>query len=159
MSLVDKFVKTTLDLHWDGNVPINILNISRRMGVLPVVNYEDEKFVETKIQYSTAPPSATIVNITTSHPLPMRVRFCAAHALGHFLLGHNMPPDKCCTVENFGLYGDQVELDANEFARKILVPTDAFNMVAVKGHSFDEISRIFNVSEVLLKKRLEEIIG
>lgn len=159
MSIIDKIVRTTLDWYWDGNFPVDINTISKLSGVVPVVHYEEEECVETRIQYNTVMPSVTTANITTSIPLPMRTRFCTAHALGHVLLGHDIPSDKCCTVENFGLYGNKDELDANEFARKILVPKYAVQMVALKGYSFDAMCKLFIVSEVLLKKRMEEIIG
>lgn len=92
----------------------------------------------------------------------VRKRFALVHALGHIMLGHSLLPydDRCDIISNYSSsVTDVEEQEANEFARKILVPKDLFDAAVLKCSNFEELCDFFNVSEVLMKLRISEITG
>ena len=87
----------------------------------------------------------------------IRIRFALAHAFGHIALGHDVK-NRVDTINNYTSCINRVEEDeANEFARKILVPRDLFDIAVLKSTNFKSLCSHFGVSEVLMKIRIDEI--
>lgn len=88
----------------------------------------------------------------------VRIRFTLAHELGHCLLGH-LSPGETTNRHNTeaDTYTDPQEIQANVFARDLLMPATVLHSLNVQ--SPEEIMRICNVSkqsaEIRYKRLLE----
>ena len=87
-----------------------------------------------------------------------RIRFTIAHELGHCLLGHLKENQATPRINNeTDKYKDPKEIQANVFARDILMPATVLHSLGV--NSPEQISKICNVSmqsaEIRFKRLLE----
>lgn len=172
---INKTVKSILDDHWDGNVPVDIVSIINKKGIViyPLQNnyFGSGSNLETNIGrantiYSTFYQYAqmskpTLFSSYSTVVAYQRARFALAHAFGHIVLGHiDMTGVKQCGLFHYSLnVVDTQERQANEFARKILIPKDVFEFAALKADSFIDLAQMFEVSEVCMKARMDELIN
>jgi Zn-dependent peptidase ImmA (M78 family) len=100
---------------------------------------EPLKYCEGRITFSLR---RSLIKINSSIEWPERKRFISAHEIGHHILHKNMdlPPDTFSTVNIIAgfekhLKTGKQEIEANEFAAELLMPTPTF-LKLVKGKPF-----------------------
>lgn len=149
----EKAASNVLQAHWDGVLPVNVNEISKRMGVRlqpkggPFRPYEFSGYYKREagvpvIEYNVADSQT-------------RQRFTIAHELGHFVLGHADAPRDLPT--SFGAsVKDPRERAANQFAAELLMPTWAVKKISRSGR-FSDVSQLataFAVSQMAMSYRL-----
>jgi Zn-dependent peptidase ImmA (M78 family) len=100
---------------------------------------EPLQFCEGRITFS---PRRSLIKVNSAIEWPERKRFISAHEIGHHILHKNMelPPDTFKTVNIIAgfekhLKTGKQELEANEFAGELLMPTAVF-LSLVKAKPF-----------------------
>lgn len=147
-----------LRMHWDGNLPVRVDDIARRMG-LQVIKRTSPEF-----QYSgyfrDASDSVNGIPLIefNGYDSFTRQRFTIAHELGHYVLRHGTSPRDYPTSFTRGTT-DPREREANQFAAEILMPVDTVHHVVMRGYAstIDEIADLFGVSTLAMGYRLDNI--
>ncbi|BBM89440.1 hypothetical protein COTS27_01140 [Spirochaetota bacterium] len=99
-----------------------------------------------------------IITVNSTHP-KNRQRFTMAHEFAHYVLHSDKIGDDDGIIDD-ALYrsnkplGFLVEVEANRFAGKILMPMEHINTLARKGFNFGKIADELQVSKLALKVRL-----
>lgn len=137
------------------SLPIN-LAIVARLNNITILKYSDSKQNLTGDGFSLNVNNVNVIYYNDKKP-KARIRFTLAHELGHCLLGHlkfgktyNRNSEK--DFDGMDIY----EMQANVFARDILMPATVLHSLDIK--SFEDISRICNVSEQSAKIRYERLL-
>ena len=121
----------------------------------------DAMLIEETLNYCdgriTFSPRRSLIKINSAIEWPERKRFISAHEIGHHILHKNMdlPPDTLSTVNIVAgfekhLKTGKQEIEANDFAAELLMPTPVFLKFA-KGKPFShqllkEIASYFKTS-------------
>lgn len=161
---VDRTVNKILDSYFSESERSNIVieDIIRQQGIdITYLSYRSDGM---RGSYTVATKDNIRIEYSkeTYDLYYMRKRFALAHALGHIILGHSFHSnnERCDGISNYSsVVTDIEELEANEFARKILVPRDLFDAAVLRCKNFETICDYFDVSEVLMKMRIAEITG
>lgn len=137
------------------SLPINLATIAR-LNNITILKYSDSKQNLTGDGFSLNVNNVNVIYYNDKKP-KARIRFTLAHELGHCLLGHlkfgktyNRNSEK--DFDGMDIY----EMQANVFARDILMPATVLHSLDIK--SFEDISRICNVSEQSAKIRYERLL-
>lgn len=148
--------KDVLDTHWDGNLPIQPRALAQAMGVrvFGVPDFEVSGMIELD-------KNGPIITFNASDA-PVRQRFTIAHEIGHYALGH-LGGGKTKfrdPASHFSSSTHKVEeREANRFAANLLMPAGPLKF-AIERHginSIDELATLFDVSQVAMKYRLENL--
>lgn len=126
-------------------LPIKLSLIAKYYGI-QIISYGDSNLNHTNNEdgYSTKINDIFIIYYNEQKPL-QRIRFTIAHELGHCLLGHISEGEKTFRHNNeTDKYKDSKEIQANVFARDLLMPATVLHSLDVS--SPEEISKICNVS-------------
>jgi len=117
------------------DIPMDLL----AAGLDATLIEEPLQFCEGRITFS---PRRSLIKINSNIEWPERKRFISAHEIGHHILHKNMdlPPDTFSTVNIVAgfekhLKTGKQEIEANEFAAELLMPTSKFVQLA-KGKPF-----------------------
>lgn len=134
---------------WDiSDRPIdNIQDLLERNGIFIIKNYSHNEKIDA---FST---SFEVNNGSIIHFIDVletksqsRINFDIAHELGHIILHRGL------TQEQYSVYFNKIEKDANRFASSFLMPENNFkdklykNLIAFKPRFFIPIANYFNVS-------------
>ena len=137
------------------SLPIN-LAIVARLNNITILKYSDSKQNLTGDVFSLNVNNVNVIYYNDKKP-KARIRFTLAHELGHCLLGHlrfGKTYNRNSEKDFDGM--DIFEMQANVFARDILMPATVLHSLDIK--SFEDISRICNVSEQSAKIRYERLL-
>ena len=137
------------------SLPIN-LAIVARLNNITILKYSDSKQNLTGDGFSLNVNNVNVIYYNDKKP-KARIRFTLAHELGHCLLGHlkfGKTYNRNSEKDFDGM--DIFEMQANVFARDILMPATVLHSLDIK--SFEDISRICNVSEQSAKIRYERLL-
>ncbi|MFT9365907.1 MAG: ImmA/IrrE family metallo-endopeptidase [Gluconobacter sp.] len=162
MTVLTMTPEQVLSAYWErGKLPIDPEVIAKKAGL----RVEDmDPFRENEEQNAIGaywPPEKgkpAVIEIDRDEPIN-RVRFTLAHELGHHFLGHNEKMHRD-TTKQFNIYNfDPRESAANSFAAKILMPAQYVKVLIENKKIVDlkELAKIFRVSEVAMKIRLENL--
>lgn len=145
--------KDVLDVHWDGNVPVNIFDISHEMSIKMVL--DDSLDCLAKIKLVNGLP----VIWYKKHQNEMVTNFAVSHCVAHFTLGHLSSKTEFKEfAENFStVVSDLNESDASKFVLDLLIPTRVLMYLIEKNGltSISGIAKIFKVSEVAILQKLK----
>lgn len=142
--------KDILELYWDGYLPVDPVEIAKKMGVKVIGNcnlghsghfFFDENGMPT-ISYNT-----------NEHI--KRQKFTVAHELGHYVNGDKEAPRD--TTFSFDKYNHDIkEVNANRFAAELLMPDNVvMHLINFKFvHSLDKLAKYFGVSTGAMHYRL-----
>lgn len=152
----------------DG-VPVNVGQIAKRVGLR--VAYVD--LADDVSALLVTDKDKTAVGVNANHSRT-RQRFSLAHEIGHFVLGHQFELGEHVhvdsgrrisarsTLASAGL--DSKEIEANQFAAELLMPTKLVRMHAAEfaGHPLLEneveaLARRFNVSRHAMTIQLSHL--
>lgn len=141
-----------------SHLPLSLSQIATYYGI-QILSYSDSDQLHTENEdgYSTKLNGRFIIYYNNLKP-KTRIRFTIAHELGHCLLGHVMDNAYTCRINNeTDAYTDPKEVQANVFARDLLMPATVLHDLNVQ--SPEDIMRICNVSrqsaEIRYKRLLE----
>lgn len=151
-------VRNLLNAHWDLRLPVNVGMIAQSLG------YEIKTISPFEVDLSgmaTVENGRKVIYINTRDH-PNRQRFTIAHEIGHHYLGHTRDgvtkfrdnPNHYSTG-----YQNPVELEANEFAAELLMPSEAIiALIERKGITNPtQLASIFDVSESAMYWRLKNM--
>lgn len=147
-----------LSRYWErGKLPINLKVIAQKAG-LHLIEGDKSTLGDVSGWYKPASEGRPdTIEVNMSEP-PNRIRFTLAHELGHHFLGHKESPRD--TTKQFNIYNwDPLESAANKYAAELLMPA-AYVKAAVVNKSItslNELARIFGVSTVAMKIRLQTL--
>lgn len=144
----------TLDKYWDGEFPVRVSSISKRMGVTPyraTLPYG----VSGMIIKEAGQDARSYAEATESEE---RRRFTFAHELGHYVERVTVADDndfafKDKRSKDYDLH----EFYADEFAGALLMPEKPFLRMVDEGKSLIEIASHFGVSLAAARKRKERL--
>ena len=137
------------------SLPINLATIAR-LNNITILKYSGSKQNLTGDGFSLNVNGVNVIYYNDNKP-KARIRFTLAHELGHCLLGHlkfGKTYNRNSEKDFDGM--DIFEMQANVFARDILMPATVLHSLDIK--SFEDISRICNVSEQSAKIRYERLL-
>lgn len=139
-----------------NQLPINLAVVANFYNI-SIIKYSQSNDTFTGDGFSTIVDGRLIVYYNdTDYPIS-RQRFTLAHELGHCLLGHlkfGKTYNRNSEKDFDGM--DIFEMQANVFARDILMPTTVLHSLGIK--SAEDIARICNVSEQSAKIRYERLL-
>lgn len=147
------------DLAWQiqiklgiSSLPINILEVAHNLGYSTIKMHDSAPFLANIPNYENLIKKEAlackwlnekIIFYNPNYYFP-RVRFSIAHEIGHLLLEHNT-----------NLAIDKVEVEANAFAARLLMPVGILHALGVKKHT--DIMQFCQVSEPAAIKRMNRI--
>ena len=141
-----------------SHLPLSLSQIATYYGI-QILSYSDSDQLHTENEdgYSTKLNGRFIIYYNDLKP-KTRTRFTIAHELGHCLLGHVMDNAYTCRINTEAdTYTDPKEIQANVFARDLLMPATVLHSLNVR--SPEDIMDICNVSrqsaEIRYKRLLE----
>lgn len=146
-----------LKTHWDQSVPVNLAHIARGMGVAMALASTGGACALLEISRE----NKARITIDASHPF-MHQRYGVAHALGHLALHHLRPGmrrDIQVSDSYHVNYAQRMDSEANDFALRLLVPTEVLRFTLEGGHasSLEELAHLFEVPPILIKQRMADL--
>ncbi len=151
-------IQNILDNHWDGNIPVDLEGIAARLNIQ--LKQETDGNISGSASIDGFNRPVATFNPWESH---VRQRFTIAHELGHILLGHVTADNTRYRADNSSNFSlgefDPLEVQANDFAAKLLMPLDAIEYYVYKSEltSIADLAREFNVSEAAMYFRLKNL--
>lgn len=159
--------KEARDKSWDtlikcqiDTLPVNLMAIARHYNI-KVIRYSRSEYIKS-LNISESDgfsffKDQPIIYYNDSKPYS-RVRFTIAHELGHCILGHLSKGKVTNRINSEAdTYSDPQEVQANVFARDLLMPATVLHSLNVQ--STEDIARICSVSmqsaEIRYKRMLE----
>ena len=158
--------KDARDKSWDtlikcriNTLPVNLMVIARHYGI-KIIRYSKSEYIKSLNISETDGFSffkdQPIIYYNDSKPYS-RVRFTIAHELGHCLLGHLTDGKITNRINNEAdIYTDPHEVQANVFARDLLMPATVLHSLNVQ--SAEDIMDICNVSKQSAEIRYERLL-
>lgn len=137
------------------SLPVNLATIAR-LNNITILKYSDSKQNLTGDGFSLNINNVNVIYYNDKKP-KARIRFTLAHELGHCLLGHlkfGKTYNRNSEKDFDGM--DIFEMQANVFARDLLMPATVLHSLDIK--SFEDISRICNVSLQSAEIRYERLL-
>jgi len=133
--------------------PLDVVGLAGSIGIrveyLPLAN-ETSGFLHRNGSYWT-------IGVNSLHH-PNRQRFTLAHELGHFFLHRDHGDFEDKALFRKSLQQDTREVEANDFASKLLMPENDFRALAIKHPSNPKlIASYFGVSETATKFRADTL--
>jgi len=165
-------VKTILDTFGVRSAPVPVDRIAKGLGAQLRFSPLDEE-LSGMIFISEGTP---IIGVNSLHP-PNRQRFSIAHEIGHLVLHRNLISGKVHVDKEFrvqlvtlnrdatsALGTEGIEIQANQFAAELLMPTEWFIKALPSQHSdidnegpLDELAKKFRVSRQALDFRFRNL--
>lgn len=124
------------------SAPVPIDDMARGMGFQVVLLYTTGDDFSGLVS-----PRQRLIGINGHHHRHRR-RFSLAHELAHILLKH--PPESHCTSGEIATYNKEADLCASE----ILIPEHLLSPLLTTTHNIVALSRMFDVSEEAMVRRL-----
>lgn len=137
------------------SLPVNLSTIAR-LNNITILKYSDSKQNLTGDGFSLNVNNVNVIYYNDKKP-KARIRFTLAHELGHCLLGHlkfGKTYNRNSEKDFDGM--DIFEMQANVFARDILMPATVLHSLGIK--SAEDIARICNVSMQSAEIRYERLL-
>ena len=94
--------------------------------------------------------NSVVIGLNANHSRYEQL-YTLAHELGHFFLGHG---DRFCTS---GEEAKSVEVDANAFARKLLMPDEEVRQLLKEKGQCSVVSNYYYLSYEVVEERIKEI--
>lgn len=141
---------------WDGHLPVDAVAVAESLGV--------SVFKSTDLSYScllqVGDKGATELILNGFDPLQRR-RFAIAHALWYFVQGRLTKSNRAIHItsrEFSAKVTDKDSMHANEFAVSLLIPKPGLELAVSSGYNtVQKLSRLFVVSEVAVKRRMQQL--
>ena len=140
-----------------SHLPLSLSQIAIYYGI-QILSYSDSDQLHTENEdgYSTKLNGRFIIYYNDLKP-KTRTRFTIAHELGHCLLGHVMDNAYTCRINTEAdTYTDPKEIQANVFARDLLMPATVLHSLNVQ--SAEDIAMLCNVSLQSAQIRYERLL-
>jgi Zn-dependent peptidase ImmA (M78 family) len=148
-----KTARDVLQAHWDGKLPVNPVEIARRMGVM----VEGDPFMVGSGYYRANHQGRPHISYNSLEPA-VRQRFTVAHEIGHFVHGDEDAPRD--TLESFNAKSREPrEIAANKFAAALLMPAEMVKFLVREQRMTDlsSLAKKFGVSTAAMKFRLTNL--
>jgi Zn-dependent peptidase ImmA (M78 family) len=151
--------KYLLQQVWDGNLPVNVMDIASQIGIklIPDASLDDEQLSGC---INLQDNGTAICRYNNTESL-VRQRFTVAHEIGHFILGHlsygkQFRDNKKYDDQGAGSF---FEKQANDLAAKLLMPDDVIEFLIrhEKITYVKQLADIFQVSAVAMQYRLNKL--
>lgn len=144
-----------LNVHWDGNIPVNVFSIASVMGMRLTKDNTIDCILNIKV-------SKGVVHVFYREIDNKEVlRFAIGHAIAHYALGHLRDGVEIKEETNNFQAGNsnQIEFLANNFVINLLIPDKTLRYIVLeeKITSITKLSKIFEVSEVAMLMRLKSL--
>lgn len=143
-----------LRLHWDGNLPIRLSEISASLNAS---KYEVDLGDILSGMVSKTPGSGPRIALNSRHSSARR-RFTWAHELGHVVERKQLAGDpEYSFTDARGTKYDLHEFFADEFAGSLLIPADELDRLRRADYTTGQLARAFGVSVDAIDKRIERL--
>ncbi|GAB1832922.1 ImmA/IrrE family metallo-endopeptidase [Achromobacter ruhlandii] len=148
-----------LDLHWDGDLPVDPESIAKAMGIRIEPEFGLDGGASGMIELQRDGSAVIYYDMTE---VPVRQRFTIAHEIGHYARGHLDGGQTRFrdTTANFRTFqADPAETEANQFAADLLMPARIVRY-AVLNKGVRDVSRLANlffVSQAAMGFRLKNL--
>lgn len=138
-------------------LPLNLAQIAKYYNITIIKYSESNDKTLTGDGFSTIVNGRLVIYYNDIDSPITRQRFTIAHELGHCLLGHVKENIRTFRYNSeIDKYKDPKEIQANVFARDILMPATVLHSLNVK--SADDISKICNVSKKSAEIRFNRLL-
>ncbi|EOG5906801.1 ImmA/IrrE family metallo-endopeptidase [Vibrio vulnificus] len=148
--------KVILNALWDGQIPVNIESIIKRLSIdIRSMTMDEQARNPNSHAYADVEKNGQRYISLASHSSRTRERFTLAHELGHHALMHPLPKDR----DEKSTYGmDYHEIEANSFAAEILMPEDSLRNKINRGQTnIQHLADIYEVSYDAMYYRLKNL--
>lgn len=160
---IESVANKILYSYWNLKIPVNVYQIAENIGFNIVENQNEYNNAILNLNNKTI-----IINNNESHinnlsEQKLQNRFTIAHQLGHYVLNHKKTKqDDFIFVDDDDVFNgkknyDYREVEANMFAARLLIPTDALRevIINVKHATVKYIAQFFQVKENHVAYRLQ----
>lgn len=138
-------------------LPLNLAQIAKYYNITIIKYSESNDKTLTGDGFSTIVNGRLVIYYNDIDSPITRQRFTIAYELGHCLLGHVKENIRTFRYNSeIDKYKDPKEIQANVFARDILMPATVLHSLNVK--SADDISKICNVSKKSAEIRFNRLL-
>lgn len=159
----DSAIENILDNYWQGSIPVNINRIAERLNINLLYESLDRNIVSLIKENKD-----NVLLIINKRLTINEKRFITAHNIAHKLYHINEYRKEIIdgkAILKSDIVNNKMEVEANEFARKILLPADDFtkdyNQVRKSGltdiMSTTYLSMRYKVSSSLVEDRINDI--
>lgn len=141
-----------LENFWDGNLPVNPVQVTKAMGI--------QMFFDSNLDVSgrswIEEDGRRVIHLNPNEPVT-RQRFTVFHEIGHLLM-HEGSRDRNQHRKYSQAYYDIPEVEANAFAAEVAMPRRLVDFyVMKKEYSLNQLAEKFGVSGVAMSIRLEKL--
>lgn len=146
------------------NAPLDLVKFATNKLGIKYSEQDLDKGVSGFLRQTEENSSVYEIVVNQNHG-PKRKRFTVAHELGHFfmhkhLISRSLQPAfraEAGTMNKNDLIKGYHEVEANRFAASILLPEDKVKEEYDKGKRVAELAKYFNVSEMAVGFRLDNL--
>lgn len=143
----DYYAKKLLQESQCTGVPIDVRQIASNFGII-IEEVESDYFEG----FSARSEGKAGILINSKYKFEKRKRFTIAHELGHIILPYHNGQQYACTSEDMvRYYAKDEEVEANEFAAELLMPSDLLEEdckeLDVNLTTINQLSDRYNVSK------------
>lgn len=159
---IESVANKILYSYWNLKIPVNVYQIAENIGFNIVENQNEYNNAILNLNNKTI-----IINNNESHinnlsEQKLQNKFTIAHQLGHYVLNHTKTKQNdLIFIDDDDVFNgkknyDYREVEANMFAARLLIPTDALRevMINVKNVTIKDIAYFFQVKESHVTYRL-----
>lgn len=148
---IESVANKILYSYWNLKIPVNVYQIAENIGFNIVENQNEYNNAILNLNNKTI-----IINNNESHinnlsEQKLQNKFTIAHQLGHYVLNHTKTKQNdLIFIDDDDVFNgkknyDYREVEANMFAARLLIPTDALRevMINVKNVTIKDIAYFF----------------
>ena len=135
--------------YWNLKISVDVYQVAENMGFHIVENQNEDNNAILNLNNNNES------HINNLNEQKLQNRFTIAHQLGHYFLNHKKTKqDDFIFVDDDDVFNgkknyDYREVEANMFAARLLIPTDALReiMINVKNATIEDVAQLFQVKE------------
>lgn len=148
-----------LDKYWNWKAPVDVKAIAKNLSIQVIELGQTASGNSVSCFKNFAGKKVIAYNPSETEE---QIRFSIAHGIGHWVMGHAGVNHLACNKAS-GCFSpdcnDEREVNANEFAKLLLLPPEAIKFFTLgRGISdITELSNLMGVSESLMHIRLTEL--
>ena len=159
---IENVANKILYSYWNLKIPVDVYQVAENIGFHIVENQNKNNNTILNLNNKTIIINNNESNTNNLKEQKLQNKFTIAHQLGHYVLNHTKTKQNdLIFIDDDDVFNgkknyDYSEVEANMFAARLLIPTDALRevMINVKNVTIKDIAYFFQVKESHIAYRL-----
>ena len=159
---IENVANKILYSYWNLKIPVDVYQVAENIGFHIVENQNKNNNAILNLNNKTIIINNNESNTNNLNEQKLQNKFTIAHQLGHYVLNHTKTKQNdLIFIDDDDVFNgkknyDYREVEANMFAARLLIPTDALRevMINVKNVTINDIAYFFQVKESHVAYRL-----